>query len=60
MLQQLENNIKQIITTLYPDIDKTLLEKLILELPPEKFENEIDISTNIALILSKSVKQNPM
>ena len=60
MLQQLENDIKQIITTLYPDIDKTLLEKLILELPPEKIENEIDISTNIALILSKAVKQNPM
>ena len=60
MLQQLENDIKRIILALYKDIDKGLLEKLILELPPEKIENEFDISTNIALILSKAAKKNPM
>ncbi|MBR1428752.1 MAG: arginine--tRNA ligase [Rickettsiales bacterium] len=60
MLQQLENDIKKIILTLYKDIDSALLDKLILELPPEKLENEVDISTNIALILSKAAKKNPM
>ena len=60
MLQKLEKDITDIILSFYKDIDKNLLEKLILELPPEKFENEVDISTNIALILSKAVKQNPM
>ncbi|MBQ7536603.1 MAG: arginine--tRNA ligase [Rickettsiales bacterium] len=60
MLQQLENDIKKIILSLYKDIDRALLDKLILELPPEKLENDVDISTNIALILSKAAKKNPM
>ena len=60
MLQRLENDIKKIILALYKDIDRALLDKLILELPPEKLENDVDISTNIALILSKAAKKNPM
>ena len=58
MLQQLENDIKKIILALYKDIESALLDKLILELPPEKLENDVDISTNIALILSKAAKKN--
>ena len=59
MLQRLEHDIKNIITDLYKVGDE-LLNKLVLELPPEKIADSCDISTNIALILAKDIKQNPM
>ena len=59
MFQQLEKDIKNIIIRLYNNVDDDL-ERLILELPPEKFENDFDISTNVALILAKTVQQNPI
>ena len=59
MLQQLEEDIKDIISYLY-NVDKKIFEKLVLELPPEKIENDFDISTNIALILAKVLNHNPM
>ena len=59
MLQKLENDIKKIISALY-NVEEEIFEKLVLELPPEKIENDFDISTNIALVLSKVVGKNPM
>ena len=59
MYQKLEKDLKKIIFSLYQS-DLAMLDKLILELPPEKLENEFDYSTNIALVLSKSVGKNPM
>ena len=37
--------------------DNQILNKIIVESPPEKFD--CDFSTNIALILSKKTNQNP-
>lgn len=59
MLQRLEHDIQNIITSLYKVGDE-VLNKLVLELPPEKVADSCDISTNIALILAKDIKQNPM
>ena len=59
MLQRLEHDIKNIITNLYKVGDE-VLNKLVLELPPEKIADSCDVSTNIALILAKTVQQNPM
>ena len=59
MLQQIENDIKNIIVDLY-HIDYNTLNNLVLELPPEKYQNNFDISTNIALILSRAVKKPPL
>jgi len=54
MLQKIENDIKKILIKLY-QVDADLLDKLVLELSPDKLENNFDISTNIALILSTFV-----
>ncbi len=54
MYQKIEQDIKNILIKSY-NVDNETLEKLILELPPEKLENDFDISTNIALILSKKI-----
>ena len=59
MLQRLEYDIKNIITNLYKVGDEAL-NKLVLELPPEKIADSCDVSTNIALILAKTAQQNPM
>ena len=59
MLQQIENDIKNIIVDLY-HIDYNTLNNLVLELPPEKYQNNFDVSTNIALILSRAVKKPPL
>ena len=59
MLQQIEKDFKSIISKLY-NIDNDLLNKLVIELPPEKYQDDFDLSTNIALILSKTAKKNPM
>ena len=59
MLQKIEEDIKNIIADLYK-IDFCFLNNLTLEFPPEKLENDFDISTNIALILAKSVKKQPI
>ena len=37
--------------------ENQILNKLIVELPPENFD--CDLSTNIALILAKKTNQNP-
>ena len=60
MFSILECDIANIIRSHYTDIDEEIFSKLVLETPPEKFANEFDFSTNIALILSKSVGKNPM
>ena len=63
MLQIIEQDIKKEIKTIYQnvaDIENILEQKFILELAPEKIEKDFDISTNIALILSKTLKKNPM
>ena len=63
MLQILERELKKIIKDLYhgiENIDSLLNEKLVLEVAPEKIEDKFDIATNIALILSKTLKKNPM
>ena len=63
MLQILERELKTIIKDLYhgiENIDSLLNEKLVLEVAPEKIEDKFDIATNIALILSKTLKKNPM
>ena len=59
MLQKIEEDIKTIIVNLYKT-DLNFLSNLTLELPPEKLENDFDISTNIALLLAKSIKKPPI
>ncbi len=64
MLERIEIDIKSIILELYDaenvHIDDEIFNKLVLELPPEKFADSCDISTNIALILSKTIRKDPM
>ena len=65
MLAKLEKDIKNIICKTYNTIDNnnhlnTITNKLIFELPPEKFINDFDISTNIALCIAKDLHQNPL
>ena len=66
-LQKVETDFKNIIINLYHTnddisqcIDSIILDKLILEFPPEKLTDSYDISTNIALILTKVVKKPPI
>lgn len=61
MLQNIEQDIKNILINSYNNqINNDDLKKLVIELPPIKLENDFDISTNIALILTKKLKQKPM
>ena len=65
MFATLEKDIKNIICKTYNAIDNndnlnTITNKLIFELPPEKFINDFDISTNIALCIAKDLHQNPL
>ena len=62
MYKKLEECILNIFRNIYKDfkISNDVFEKFTLELPPEKFINDFDFSTNIALIFSKYLNMNPM
>ena len=60
MFQELENDLKNIILDIYTELDVDALKQLVIELPPEKFQDDVDFSTNIALIIAKKINQNPM
>ena len=60
MFQKLENDLKNIIINAYDNLDIDILKQLVIELPPEKFQNDVDFSTNIALIIAKKINKNPM
>ena len=59
MLQKIENDIKKSINELF-NVDTEMLDKLVIEQPPEKYLDDFDISTNIALILAKNVNKKPI
>ena len=59
MLQKIENDIKRAIQELFI-VNSDILDKLVIEQPPEKYQNDFDLSTNIALILAKSANKKPV
>src|SRR5574344_2358687 len=59
MFNKIEQDLKNVICQLY-NISVDKLDKLVIERPPEKILNQYDLSTNIALILSKDLHTNPM
>lgn len=66
MLIQLENDVKNILYEKYgkslkdKNNIKHIISKLIFELPPEKFIDNFDVSTNIALCIAKDLQKSPL
>ena len=64
MFQDIENLFKKNISDLYVEkgltADSGVLDKIVLEVSPEKLSKEYDISTNIAMIIAKDLKTTPM
>lgn len=64
MFCNIEDILKNIVSNLYIgqklSVDEAILNKIVLEISPEKLLKEYDISTNIAMIIAKDLKDTPM
>lgn len=58
LLDQIQEQILNIVRQLYPEIDKSTLEKIVLE--SAKDPSHGDLSTNAAMVLAKPLKQSPI